>query len=199
MLLQKHIAISTKMKVSQMPRIFRFQIILRALFFCLVITSVSGCSNNMSELQSFVESVKAQPPGEIPPIPEIVAYSAYEYPGHDRDPFDPDIMAAAISPTMIQPKSNINIDTNRVKEYLESFPLDSLRMVGTLTRKGLLTGLVQTPDGTIQRVVTGNYAGQNYGKITKIAENEISLIEIIPDGFGGYMERPATIALSEEK
>ncbi|HID81253.1 MAG TPA: pilus assembly protein PilP [Chromatiales bacterium] len=160
---------------------------------------MSGCGSDMDKLQAKIEKVKAQPPSEIEPIPEIRTYHAFEYPGHDRDPFDPDIMAAAISPTSIQPKSSLSIDTNRVKEYLESFPLDSLKMVGTLTRKGLLTGLVQTPDGTIQRVVTGNYAGQNYGKITKIAENEISLIEIIPDGFGGYMERPATIALSEEK
>jgi len=160
---------------------------------------LTGCSSNMSELQARIEKVKAQPPGEIKPIPEIRTYFAFEYPGHDRDPFDPDIMAAAISPTSIQPKSNISIDINRVKEYLESFPLDSLKMVGTLTRKGLLTGLIQTSDGTIQRVVTGNHAGLNYGKIKNIAENEIGLIEIIPDGFGGYMERPATIALSEEK
>ena len=160
---------------------------------------LSGCGSDIALLQDKVERVKTQPPGEIEPIPEIRTYNAFEYPGHDRDPFDPDIMAAAISPTSIQPKSGISIDINRVKEYLESFPLDSLKMVGTLTRKGLLTGLVQTPDGTIQRVATGNYAGQNFGKIKGIAENEISFIEIIPDGFGGYMERPATIALSEEK
>ncbi len=160
---------------------------------------LNGCGGDMTELQAKIEKVKAQPPGEIEPIPEIRNYHAYEYPGHDRDPFDPEIMAAAISPTFAQPKNSIKIDTNRVKEYLESFPLDSLKMVGTLTRKGQLTGLIQTPDGTIQRVTIGNYAGQNYGKITKITESEIGLIEIVPDGFGGYMERPATIALSEEK
>jgi hypothetical protein len=92
-----------------------------------------GCSNSMSDLQDFVEKTKATPPGEIPPIPEIIAYNAFEYPGHDRDPFDPDIMAAAITPTALQSKNTIAIDTNRTKEYLESFPLDSLKMVGTLT------------------------------------------------------------------
>ncbi len=182
-----------------MSRTSKYKKFRQAFFLCSLAAGISGCSDDMSELQAFVDSVKAQPPGEIPPIPEIVAYSAYEYPGHDRDPFDPEIMAAAISPTMAHPKSSIKIDTNRVKEYLEGFPLDSLKMVGTLTRKGQLTGLIQTPDGTIQRVTIGNYAGQNYGKITKITESEIGLIEIVPDGFGGYMERPATIALSEEK
>ena len=160
---------------------------------------LSGCGNNMAELESFVQSVKAQPAGEIPPIPEIVAYNAFEYPGHDRDPFDPDIMAAAISPTVAQSRNSIKIDTNRTKEYLESYPLDSLKMVGTLTRNNLLTALVQTPDGTIQRVSKGNYVGQNYGKIKVITENEVGLTEIVPDGFGGYMERQASIALGEEQ
>lgn len=198
MSLLKPIAILTMKKDKFMPSM-SFKNIFRMLILASAGILLSGCSSDIAKLQAKVEGVKSQPPGEIEPIPEIRTYQAFEYPGHDRDPFDPDIMAAAISPTSIQPRGNISIDINRVKEYLESFPLDSLKMVGTLTRKGLLTGLVQTSDGTIQRVITGNYAGQNFGKIKMVAENEISLIEIIPDGFGGYMERPATIALSEEK
>ncbi len=86
-------------------------------------------------------------------------------------------------------------DIDRTKEFLEEFPLDSLRMVGTLASSGDYTGLVQTTDGLIHRVRVDNYMGQNDGRIVEINESEIRLVEIVPDGLGGYLERPAAVAL----
>ena len=80
---------------------------------------------------------------------------------------------------------------------LEQFPLDTLKMVGTLKLAGRMYGLVQTKDGLVHRVSTGNYMGQADGKVTDVAASKITLVEIIPDGLGGYMERPAALALNE--
>ena len=88
-------------------------------------------------------------------------------------------------------------DSKRNREFLEQFSLDTLKMVGTLRLGGEMYGLVQTKDGLVHRVTAGEHMGQAEGKITEITPSKISLIEIVPDGLGGYMERPAALALNE--
>jgi type IV pilus assembly protein PilP len=85
----------------------------------------------------------------------------------------------------------------RPREFLEQFPLDTMRMVGTLQLHGRNYGLVQGKDGLVHRVLPGNFMGQNDGRIVGITGTKISIIEIIPDGLGGYIERPAALALTE--
>jgi type IV pilus assembly protein PilP len=86
---------------------------------------------------------------------------------------------------------------HRNREFLESFSLDTLKMVGTFKVGNQFYGLVQSKDGLVHKVQPGNYLGTNDGKITEISAGKISLIEIIPDGLGGYIERPASLALAE--
>jgi len=93
--------------------------------------------------------------------------------------------------------SKVRPDLNRPREPLEEYPLDSLRMVGILELKGTRWALIKTPDETIHRVRVGNYMGQNHGRITRITETQVDLIEIVPDGLGGWMERKAQVALVE--
>ena len=88
-------------------------------------------------------------------------------------------------------------DQKRSREFLEQYSLDTLRMVGTLRLSGQMYGLVETKDGLVHRVTTGNHMGQAEGKITEITPAKISLVEIVPDSLGGYMERPAALALNE--
>jgi len=88
-------------------------------------------------------------------------------------------------------------DNHRNREYLEQFSLDTLKMVGTLNLGGSSYGLVQTKDGRVHRVIVGEHLGTNDGKITTISPSKIALVEIIPDGLGGYIERPAALALNE--
>lgn len=161
----------------------------------LVVAAVllaTGCSRGMSDLESYIAEVKARPGGRIEPLPEIKAYETFEYaPGDLRSPFVPDAPAASRNDGGVRP------DADRRREYLEGFPLDTLRMVGTLTLGGRLYGLVQTRDRLVHRVVVGNYLGQNDGRIIYITDSEIQLLEIIPDGLGGYIERAASIGLGE--
>lgn len=163
----------------------------------LLAVALSGCDQDNQDLRDYIDDIKSQPTGGIPPIPVIPPYDPFEYPEHVRDPFDSSIVAPDLVP-IPKSASGIQIDRNRAKEFLESYPLDALKLVGTMQHQGSLWALLQTPDGTIQRVRVGNYAGQNYGRITKITDMKVELVEIVPDGFGGYKERPAAIALSNE-
>ncbi|RMG52985.1 MAG: pilus assembly protein PilP [Gammaproteobacteria bacterium] len=157
---------------------------------------LSACGNDMSDLKQYVEATKAKKHGRIEPIPEIKSYEAFEYPGHERDPFDPSAVAAKVEKGKALSENLVSVDTSRPPEYLESFPLDTLRMAGTLERNGELWALVRTPDGTIQRVHEGNYMGQNYGRIIRITEDEIVLEEKVPDGMGHFVKRENALKMS---
>ena len=92
----------------------------------------------------------------------------------------------------IRPPANHN------RQALEEFPLDSLRMVGTVDKNGVLFGLITNAEGEIYRVQPGNYMGLNYGRIIQIDEAAITLMEIVPDGLGGWMEREANVSIADE-
>lgn len=156
--------------------------------------TLTGCEQH-TDLEAYIQDVKGRAPGEPPSIPQINAYNPYAYPGHERDPFDPSSVAQKVQTQSVN-AGTVRIDPNRVKDYLESFALDTLSMVGTLQQNDTLWALVQTTDGTIQRVKPGNYLGLNHGKVEAVNPTTIRLIEVVPDGFGGHMEHPASIGLS---
>jgi type IV pilus assembly protein PilP len=148
---------------------------------------LAGCSSGDSDLNSFIKRVKAEPGGRVEPLPEIKPYDAFTYSDQNlRSPFVPTMGGA----------NSIRPDAHRVREFLEQYSLDTLKMVGTLTLGGSHYGLVLASDGRVHRVVIGNHMGQNDGTITDISASKISLTEIVPDGLGGYVERPAALALT---
>jgi type IV pilus assembly protein PilP len=158
----------------------------------LVFTSLAACSGQMVELQQKVAEIKNRPGERIEPLPEIKPYEAFVYNDSSmRSPFVPSAPARNDMANAVRP------DQKRPREFLEQFPLDTMKMVGTLQLQGRNYGLVQGKDGLVHRVLPGNFIGQNDGKIVGVASSKISIIEIVPDGLGGYIERPAALALSE--
>lgn len=154
---------------------------------------LSACGGSMSDLEDYATDVKSRKSGEVDPIPQIVPYSPFTYVASGRrDPFAALTFARANSDDGLRP------DLNRNREPLEEYPLDGLRMVGTIRRRDDRYALVRAADGIIHRVTTGNYMGQNFGKIIAISDADIQLVELISDGFGGYTEQPANIALSTD-
>ena len=167
----------------------------KGLLLAVTAVGLAACGGDMDDLDSYINGVKARPGGRIEPLPEITPYEVFTYVADAeglRSPFVPDTPQAA-GPAA----GGTSPDPDRPAEFLESFPLDTLRMVGTLDINETVYGLVQTSDGLIHRVVPGNYMGQNDGRITDITESEIVLVEIISDGIGGYIERDAAIGLSD--
>jgi type IV pilus assembly protein PilP len=148
---------------------------------------LAGCGGD-SDLDHFIEATKKEPGGRVEPLPQVQPYEAFAYTDQDkRSPFVPGGSGVG----------GVRPDNHRNREFLEQFSLDTLKMVGTLNLNGSNYGLVQTKDGRVHRVVVGEHLGTNDGKITTISPSKIALVEIIPDGLGGYIERPAALGLNE--
>jgi len=155
---------------------------------CLI---AAGCSGGQSDLQNWIAATKKKPGGRIQPLPEVKPYETFVYGDASmRSPFQP------VGPNSGN-QASLRPNSQRNREFLEGFPLDSLKMVGTFKVASSFYGLVQSKDGLVHKVQPGNYLGQNDGKITEITGSKISLVEIIPDGLGGYIERPASLALTD--
>lgn len=153
---------------------------------------LAGCSNDMDELQQYIASVKARKSQAIEPIPQIKQFEAFTYiPNNRRDPFAP------IEPSNEPQAGGLKPNLGRPREPLEEFPLDSLRMLGMITAQNRRYALIKAPDGVVHRVGLGEHLGQNYGEVVRITESEVGVKEIVPDGFGGWVERPAKLALAE--
>jgi type IV pilus assembly protein PilP len=152
----------------------------------------AGCSGGQSDLQKWIDSTKKKPGGRIMPLPEVKPYETYVYSAANlRSPFQPQGAGS------VNGQANLRPSSRRNREFLEGFSLDTLKMVGTFKVGGSFYGLVQSKDGLVHKVQPGNYLGQNDGKVTEISGSKISLVEIIPDGLGGYIERPASLALTD--
>jgi type IV pilus assembly protein PilP len=159
---------------------------------CLGYAVLAGCTSADDELNKFIEDTRHEPGGRVEPLPEIRPYETFVYADSEmRSPFMPSAPGAGAGLAGVRP------DSKRNREFLEQFSLDTLKMVGTLRLGGSMFGLVQTKDGLVHRVSVGEHMGQAEGKITDITPSKISLVEIVPDSLGGYMERPAALALNE--
>lgn len=152
---------------------------------------LAGCSSRDADLDDFIKNTKQEQPGGVQSLREVKPYDSFKYEAQSmRSPFMPGGSGDSSSP-------NLRPDNKRNREFLEQFPLDTMKMVGTLSTGGHRYGLVKARDGKVYRVQVGNYIGQNEGHINQIEGSRITLTEIVPDGLGGYMERGASLALNE--
>jgi type IV pilus assembly protein PilP len=153
---------------------------------------LSGCTRGMSDLRDWVAQEKAKKGAPIPALPVIKTFETFKYDDQDkRDPFSPSTVELQNNTANNGPRP----DANRAREPLEMFSLDTLKMVGTLGAGSNLEVLVKDPGAVIHRVHVGEYMGQNYGHVTAISDDHIDLVELVSNGNGGWMERPASIAL----
>lgn len=174
-------------------RFFRFAVIA-----VLVMSLLSSCSSQdeRQALRDYIKSVKERPTRQIDPLPEVKPYESFTYSAIDlRSPFVPPEPEKNIA--TLPADNGLRPDADRRKEPLETYPLDSLRMVGTLEQNHQVWAIVKDTDAVVHRVTIGNYMGQNHGKISLITEEKVKVIEIIPDGQGGWRERESELALIE--
>ena len=163
---------------------------------CLVLL-VSCGNNNFSDLNTYILEVKSQPKIAIEALPETKSIAPFVFnPEGLRDPFK--ALAQTGQNELVEPSSGgIQPDISRHKEDLEVFPLETLKMVGTLTMKSTLWGLVKADDGSIHRIQVGNYIGKNFGKIISISIDKIEIMEIVPDRPGTWREQQTSLRLIE--
>ncbi|OAD23706.1 type 4 fimbrial biogenesis protein PilP [Candidatus Thiomargarita nelsonii] len=181
------------------------------LFYLGLITSLlSGCGDpGLTDLQEYVAEIKAIENPHVDPIPEYRHIPPFFYEvQNQRDPFipliDTDIKKPDIPGGLGENKSDENPcpshpDANRVRVGLEEMPLDALQMVGTMTKEGTLWALVvSTSDGTLYHVKQNDYLGENYGQIINISEDQIDILELLPDGNGCWTQEVTTLRLASQ-
>lgn len=168
--------------------------ILLALAVLAMLSGLAACSGQ-GDLHRWVDQVKARKGAPLPPLPVVKTFETFLYQDQDlRDPFEP-------APAQATPQNlaGPHPDQNRPREPLEAFPLDSLKMVGTIGGAGRgIEALVKDPQGVIHQVRVGDYIGQNYGHVLQVTTGAVDLVELVPNGSGGWMERDATVALGEK-
>ncbi len=156
-----------------------------------------GCSADTDELQQWMDQQRREvkpnvtpltPPKKFDPAPYTMAQAV--------EPFSSQKLTVALKQEARQPNSLLAAELNRRKEPLEAYPLDSMSMVGSVNKQGQPFALLRV-DNLLYQVKVGDYLGQNYGRITKIAETEIALREIVQDAAGEWIERPAALQLQE--
>lgn len=169
----------------------------RLIIGSLLLLGLTACdsSGDFSDLQAYMNDVRARPKGEIEPLPTFPPYEAFTYSAAAlRSPFQPpvkiDLMQRQKGSAEIKP------DEARPKQFLEGFNIELFEMVGLLANDTGRFALVSGAGG-VHRVKPGDYLGRNYGRIVAINDDRIEVVEIVPDGEGGWLERPRTLTLKE--
>lgn len=165
----------------------------RAFLAVIVVSLLPACAEqSMSDLNRFVENAHKDRKPRVEPLPRIRPHETFVYTASNlTDPFSSGNLGRR-NPT---PTGGLAPDLTRRKEPLEQFPLDALNMVGTLSRGELSWAVIRAPDGTVHRAKEGNYLGQNHGKITKVSDEKLDIVELVPGGNGNWVERSTNMAI----
>ena len=156
---------------------------------------LAGCGDRMQDLKQYVAQTKALRGGPIPPLPQIKPMETFTYDDMNlRSPFVASMQNLGSGGTGGS-TCGVHINADRPRQYLEQFPLDSLKMMGTITVNGVMYALVRDGDGVVHRTTVGDYMGQNFGKVIKITQAGLILREIVPDGQGCWTERMTSVQL----
>lgn len=164
-----------------------------------ILLVAAGCSldGSHSDLRQKMAAVKHKPKGQIEPIPTFTPYSPYVYSAAaQRSPFTRPVLES--DQRLVGRRLDVAPDTDRQRELLEGFNFDALSMVGTLSRGGQLWALIDDGEGGIHRITIGNFMGKNHGRVVNASASQLDVLEIVPDGTGGWIERPRALTLEEK-
>lgn len=164
----------------------------------LMVLSLQGCADDHDELQQWMEQQKRDVKPSVEPLSAPKKFIPQAYVAlNGVEPFSTQKLTVALKQEARQPNSLLAAEVNRRKEPLEAYPIDSMSMVGSVTRGGRPYALLRV-DNLLYQVKQGDYLGQNYGKITKISETGVSFREIVQDAAGEWIERLSALQLQEK-
>ncbi|MGY8870197.1 MAG: pilus assembly protein PilP [Pseudomonadales bacterium] len=178
---------------------------LRALVVGVVVSLATGCIwvEDTADLSKFITDVQAKPKGKIKPLPTFEPYHSFVYQGASlRDPFVPLVrVVSTLVNFELEDGDGLQPDQDRSRSYLEQFAVDQLSMVGTIGKaeNDFFWALVLDDNSEIHRVKIGDYLGLDFGRVVAVSDQQLDVMEIISNGRGGWMQRPRTIELAEQK
>ena len=164
----------------------------------LALLILVGCSGEQEELAQWMEQQRREVKPDVPPLSPPKKFNPQSYAALTGvEPFSTQKLSVALKQEARQPNSLLSAEINRRREPLEAYPLDSMTMVGSVVKTGRPYALLKV-DNLLYQVKSGDYLGQNYGKITKISETGVSLREIVQDAAGEWIERTSALQLQEK-
>jgi type IV pilus assembly protein PilP len=159
---------------------------------------LAGCAGEQDELSQWMEQQRREVRPSVQPLQAPKKFDPEPYTmAQAVEPFSTQKLSVALRQEARQPNSALAAELNRRREPLEAYPLDGMTMVGSVVRGGQPYALLKV-DNLLYQVRVGDYIGQNFGRITGIAETEIALREIVQDAAGEWTERPATLQLQAQ-
>lgn len=171
---------------------------LMSVLLMVAVLPLGGCASHEEELQTWMDAERNQHPPKVQAIQAPQQFNPEPYGTSDAvDPFNEQKLVVVLNRQTTQLNPLCAAEMNRRKEPLEAFPLDGVKMVGSVSRKGTLFALLKV-DSLLYQVKVGDYMGLNYGKIMKITETDITVREIVQELDGECMERATTLQLQEE-
>lgn len=173
--------------------------LLQVLILLSCVALLAACERGTGDLRQWVEQERQRPGEPIDPIPpmtaaEVVAYEAFGL----RDPFQRQPARSEADPAAVG-GNGLRPDPDRRREFLEGFPIDTLRMVGTLRIEEVDYALIRDNENVVHRVREGNYMGRNHGRVERVTSSRVELRELVQDGRGGWSERRVQIAMDETR
>lgn len=168
--------------------------ILHMIAASVVALILSGCETDQKDLKAELRQLSGNLPQKIEPLPVVKPYLPFPYEDNAlRDPFNP---ALAVSAAPTAGKNGLQPDMHRTQDVLETFTLDSIKMVGTLSQNGVITALVKA-DGNLFKITTGRYMGQNYGRVANVTKSAIDIKELVQDDANNWNERITILKLQD--
>ena len=168
----------------------------RIVFMLMLVSLLTACSEEFQDIKDFIKESDKGLKGRVEPLPEVKPYEPFIYNAFDLpDPFRP----RKTEPVKAAGTSKLQPDLNRRKEALEAYPLENLRMVGTLERGKVIYALIKSPDNNLFRIKSGNYMGQNFGLVTDVTESSLKLKELVQDSSGDWTERESSLQLLDDQ
>jgi len=163
-------------------------------------TVLTGCSDSdVAEVNSWMDGVQKSTKVSVVPISEPKTFVPFAYGVREEiAPFDPNKLLAELARAAASSNSQFKPDLGRRKEFLESFPIDSMKMIGTINKAGASYGLIQI-DRNVYQVRVGARLGQNFGLVTGVADSAISIKETVQDAGGDWVERLSKLELQDSK
>jgi type IV pilus assembly protein PilP len=172
--------------------------VVRPAMAVMVLALLAACGAEQEELSQWMEQQRREVKPNVTPLTPPKKFTPQAYVAlNGVEPFSAQKLTVALKQEARQPNSLLAAEINRRKEPLEAYPLDSMRMVGSVNRAGRPYALLRV-DNLLYQVKQGDYLGQNYGKITKISETDVTLREIVQDAAGEWIERASALQLQEK-
>lgn len=172
---------------------------IKLIFISSIFFLLASCTfeQEHKDLHDFMADTRKRPSGEVPSLPPFVPYQPFAYAASTlRSPFEKPV---PVDETALKGGRTVMPDLTRAPEFLESFNITSLKMVGSVTRNGTVWALIDTSDGNVVRATKGNYMGKSHGRIISVTSSQIEVMEIVSNGAGGWVENPRIIKLEEKE